>query len=67
MVCFFFMAIVATFKCLTDKYSGKVGENKCLNKCYQYFDKVNKNYKCQGYWREAKTNALAHFPKNKNQ
>jgi hypothetical protein len=37
--------VVASFKALPDKYGGKSGENKCLDKCYQYFNKIIEYYK----------------------
>lgn len=58
---------MSTFKCLTNKDSGKVGENERLDKGNHYFDQVNEYSKCNAKWRKSPACNCAHGPKNKNQ
>src|SRR5688500_2605432 len=61
------IAIAMAFKCLSDKYGGKIGENARLDKGHQYHDNVNKDGKSQRHRREAPADTFAHGAKYENE
>ena len=62
-----FLMMIFSLKRSADKYSGEIGEDESLQKRYQYFNKINKHRKPDGYRCGAPSGKCIHLPEYKNQ